>query len=143
MKTEMLKLTLVDIDFWDRPVYKDQNGKLWKDIELGDHSIPSLYSSTNNDFDGEPNNPINQEYTIEKQYMRNPKRFEYMMLSRLQSDCKTHLQDNCHPSCRIKEENKAGIIEEMKRLWNQFTEEEKPKWITWEEILNYETKIME
>lgn len=60
---EILKLKLIGEDSWGRPIYKDQNGKLWKDVTLGSE-FPSLYSSSRNDFDGEPDIPIRQEYLI-------------------------------------------------------------------------------
>ena len=53
----MRKLQSIGIDDWSRPVYKDGTGKLWKDINLG-NGTPCLYSSTNNDFYGEPDMPI-------------------------------------------------------------------------------------
>ena len=37
-------LTFIGIDCWDRPVYRDTNGKLWKD------------------FEGEPDMPIEMTY---------------------------------------------------------------------------------
>lgn len=45
-------LTFIGIDCWDRPVYRDTNGKLWKDITLGSDT-PELYSACNNDFEGD------------------------------------------------------------------------------------------
>ena len=54
-------LTLIGVDDWDRPVYRDTNGLLWKDVTLGSVT-PELYSACNNDFDGEPNMPIKMTY---------------------------------------------------------------------------------
>ena len=59
----MKKLSLVGIDSWSRPVYKDESGQLWKDINLGSGN-PYLHSSTDNDFEGEPDMPITGEYEI-------------------------------------------------------------------------------
>jgi len=59
----MRKLTFIGIDDWDRPVYKDETGKLWKDVNLGNGN-PYLHSSSNNEFDGEPDTPIKGEYEI-------------------------------------------------------------------------------
>lgn len=36
-------LELIGIDSWDRPVYRDQDGRLWKDILLGQFA-PDLHS---------------------------------------------------------------------------------------------------
>jgi len=70
MKTnENLQLKRLGTDDWGRPVYEDQNGKLWKDINLdgfGKNLPIDLYSSQGNTFDGEPLSPIKQEYEILK-----------------------------------------------------------------------------
>ena len=61
----MKKLRLVGIDSWDRPVYQDESGKLWKDVNLGSGE-PCLHSESSNDFDGEPDMPIKDEFEIIK-----------------------------------------------------------------------------
>ena len=61
----MRKLKFIGIDGWDRPVYQDESGQLWKDVNLG-CGEPSLHSASNNDFDGEPDMPISGEYEIIK-----------------------------------------------------------------------------
>jgi hypothetical protein len=59
----MRKLKFIGTDSWDRPVYRDESGKLWKDTNLGDGEI-SLSSACNNEFDGEPDMPIRGEFEI-------------------------------------------------------------------------------
>lgn len=54
-----VNLEFVGIDGWDRPVYKDANGILWKDINLG-QGAPLLYSACNNEFEGEPDCPMSE-----------------------------------------------------------------------------------
>ena len=61
----MIKLRLVGIDYWDRPVYQDESGKLWKDVNLGS-GAPYLHGASSNDFDGEPDMPIEDEFEIIK-----------------------------------------------------------------------------
>jgi hypothetical protein len=61
----MRKLQFVGVDGWDRPVYKDESGQLWKDVNLGDGE-PYLHNSADNEFDGEPDMPIEGEYEIVK-----------------------------------------------------------------------------
>lgn len=53
----MKKLQFIGIDNWDRPVYQDETGRMWKDVNLG-YGNPSLHSATGNDFYGEPDKPI-------------------------------------------------------------------------------------
>lgn len=54
-------LTFIGVDGWDRPVYRDTNGRLWKDVTL-DSETPDLYSACNNEFEGEPDMPIKMTY---------------------------------------------------------------------------------
>jgi len=61
----MKKICFIGVDSWDRPVYRDESGKLWKDVNLG-HGELSLHSATNNEFDDEPDMPISGEYEIIK-----------------------------------------------------------------------------
>jgi len=59
----MKKMKLVGIDDWDRPVYKDELGALWKDVNLGKNT-PYLHKAVNNDFEGEPDYPIKAKFEI-------------------------------------------------------------------------------
>ena len=62
----MRKLIFIGVDSWSRPVYKDEKGRLWKDINLG-CGTPYLHSvSPPKDFEGEPDSPIVGEYEIVK-----------------------------------------------------------------------------
>lgn len=55
----MKKLEYIGNDSWSRPVYKDENGKLWKDTSMGRiKGKHNLCSAVNNEFDGEPDCPI-------------------------------------------------------------------------------------
>lgn len=62
----MRKLQFVGIDDWDRPVYKDEDGTLWKDINLGS-GTPYFHSSSDGTFDGEPDMPMTGDYEIIKE----------------------------------------------------------------------------
>lgn len=56
-------MELIGTDDWSRPVYKCQeNGILWKDVNLGKGNI-ELYSCSN-EFDGEPDAPIKKELEV-------------------------------------------------------------------------------
>ena len=77
------KMEYIGDDFWSRPVYKDQFGKLWKDLNCGDSETPDLYWPVNNEFDEEPYLPIGCEFVIVKAKEKNGKEFQYMMLDRL------------------------------------------------------------
>ena len=68
MPTKMKRLHFVGVDSWDREVYEDENGKIWKYSEYGEmprERHDTLYTSTGNDFDGEPCWPMNPDYDYE------------------------------------------------------------------------------
>ena len=59
-----LKMSLIGIDSWDRPTYRDEKGRLWLDVNMGEGE-PYLHRSTSKDFDeGEPDYPIKEDFEI-------------------------------------------------------------------------------
>lgn len=52
--SNVLHLKFVGMDSWDRPVYKDDRGTLWKDVDPRVGMKPNLCISVNNEFNGEP-----------------------------------------------------------------------------------------
>ena len=111
-------LHYIGTDEWARPVYQDQYGKLWKDVELGDFEIPHLHSAVGNEFDGEPDMPIRKPFKILTDKPKNPYEFQYMMLSRLQSDCEYYLNYGNRCTGRLYYLDEEKQIAAMKKLWN-------------------------
>ena len=72
VKQEILKIKLVGIDNWDRPVYKDYKGTFYKDVNLGTGNL-ALYTSSGNKFEGEPDYPLsnNTKINIVKSFKKN------------------------------------------------------------------------
>ena len=58
----MKELKFVGIDYWSRPVFMDNEGKYYKDIECGYCIYPALHDSSG--FEGEPGWPVEFEYKI-------------------------------------------------------------------------------
>ena len=60
-------LTYIGMDGWDRPVYADEYGHLWKDVDprKGFQRNSNICSATNNDFNGEPDSPISSIYGLQ------------------------------------------------------------------------------
>ena len=138
-KNNTLKLKPIGTDSWSRPVYEDQYGHLWKDITLG-RNKPNLCSALNNAFDGEPDLPIRRPFIILSSGEQNDadKRFQYQMLDRYRCDCDYYLgYGNRNPDILPSKDEKEHI-ESMKRMWLSFPDGEKPKWLTWNQILEYE-----
>lgn len=139
--TSMLILEYIGIDDFDCPTYKDQFGRLWKDLNLGEREAPDLWFVSPNEPDGEPISPIKQEYSFKPApYRRDEHEFQYMMLSMLQSRCEYFLGFG-NRSPQILSNNPQGHIERMKELWHEFPTHKKPQWLTWEQILEYEKNI--
>ena len=141
MEKNVLILKFVGVDDFSCPTYKDQNGHLWKDTDLGRSAKPALYSVTGNELDGEPCFPIHQEYTFDPEpFRRSPYEFQYMLLSRMRSDCEYYLSHG-NRSAAILNNDPRHHIDRMKELWKEFPEDGKPEWLTWEQILQYENAI--
>lgn len=142
---EKLILNFLGIDSWSRPVYEDQNGKLFKDINCdhGQINLCTVYGG----FDGEPDTPIQyikryQDLEIEiigkEEQPTREEKFNYQMLDRLRSDCDYYLGNGNRSKKHLYYKDEQEHIDKMKELYNSFTEDKKPEWITYEEILNYE-----
>jgi hypothetical protein len=138
-------MEFIEKDFWDRPVYRCiETEVLWKDISLGKSATPELYSC-GNEFDGEPCSPIKSDLvvTFKTKYEESPYRFNYMMLGRLQSDCEYYLGFGNRHEPHLWAGNVKEQIEKMKELHNSFPEGQKPEWLTYEGILEYEKRMSE
>lgn len=66
--------------------------------------------------------------------------FRYMLLARLQSDCEYYLNYGNGNVKRLWAGDEKRQIELMVRLHDSF--DEKPEWLTMEEIMEYENKII-
>ena len=79
--------------------------------------------------------------TVEE-VMRRDKRFRYKLLARLQSDCEYYLGFGNRSTGRLWAGDEARQIEWMTRLYDGFPEDEKPRWLTREEIAEYANRML-
>ena len=87
---------------------------------------------------------ISYEKTIGNTYyypLPSEMRFRYSMLSRLKSDCDYFLGIGGRYVNQLWAGSVYKQIEEMRNRWLEFKEDEKPEWLTWEDINNYETEM--
>ncbi|MGF0347632.1 LPD11 domain-containing protein [Rhodococcus sp. IEGM1300] len=63
--------------------------------------------------------------------------FNYQMLSRLKMDCEYFLGNGGRNEKHLWADSVDEQIQEMKRLWNGFSEEDKPEWLTMQDIEDY------
>lgn len=80
-------------------------------------------------------------YTLPEWIEKSEPKYRYMLLSRLKQDCDYYLgYGNRNPKNMCNGDERTQIAE-MKAIWNTFPEEDKPEWLTWEEILEYEKQM--
>lgn len=141
-----LVLKYIGEDDWSCLVYRDQFNRLWKDIDCGDSEQPNLYSVSGNEFEGEPSSPIEKEikYTFlpVEGLVNKEKKYQYMMLGRLKSDCDYYLGNGDRYPGHLWAKNEKEHIETMKSIWHSFSSSEKPEWLTWKEIERYEEEML-
>lgn len=137
----MLKLQFIGFDDWDRPVYRDEKERVWKDVDPSDGHNPDLHKSSTNEYDGEPDYRYEGEFEIvnREDIPDRKNSFQYMMLSRLKSDC-NYFTGYGH-TMPLSTEDVDYIINEMRTLWNGFADSEKPEWLTMEQIDEYEKAL--
>jgi len=130
-------------DNFDNDIWKCiETGVIYKDLSLTHINKPELYSC-GNEIDGDPCYPLdisNIELIFkEREPQPTPEeKFNYMMLSRLKSDCDYYLGNgNRYKGCLWAGDEREQI-NEMKELYNNFKEDAKPEWLTYEQILEYE-----
>lgn len=70
-------------------------------------------------------------------------KFNYMMLGRLKSDCEYYLNYGNRNKKALWALDEKEQIEEMKKLYNGFADTQKPEWLSYEDILNYEKEMIE
>lgn len=67
--------------------------------------------------------------------------FKYMLLDRLRQDCNYYLGFGNRSRNALWAKDEAKQIQMMKDIWNSFPEEDKPEWLTWEEIEEYARRM--
>ena len=145
---EKLVLKRVGEHGMDGNLYQDSKGYYYVDChdEPKNNGVSTVYRlSPATDSEGEPDKTIECEIEItnprsEREEREIAFRFDYMMLSRMQGDCKYY--DSADSYNHAHWSTIEDTIKEMKRIWNKFPDDLKPEWITMEEIEGYEKKFL-
>ena len=69
------------------------------------------------------------------------KKFRYMMLSRMKQDCDYYLRIKAGSPYILWAGSAKAQIENMKAIWNTFSPEDKPEWLTWDDLKEYAIKM--
>lgn len=73
--------------------------------------------------------------------IRSEPRFRYQLLDRLRQDCNYYFGNGGKNPKNLWAEDELSQIQTMKDIWNSFPVGDKPEWLTWEEILDYEKRM--
>ena len=145
---ETIVLNFIGKDSWGRPVYKDETGQMFKDLNLGE--TPIHLCTTYGDIEAEPDTSIsniehykNVHFEIKgmESEPSSEDRFNYMMLSRLKMDCNYFLGFGNGHVKHLYYDTIDEHISEMKKLYNSFSDDKKPEWLTLDEIIEYENEM--
>lgn len=139
----IINATYVGEDDFHRALVLGENGRYYCADE-NDNGEYDWYSCTK-DYH-EPISPI-EDFDIELHITGLPEpnqfRFQYMLLSRMQADCKAALyRGNTARSYFTNKPEAEEFFAEMRRLWNVFPPDKKPEWCTSSQIDEYEKTIM-
>ena len=64
-------------------------------------------------------------------------KFRYMMISRMKQDCDYYLGYGNRSTNHLWAQNEKDQIANMVSLWSTFEPEDKPEWLTWDELVDY------
>ena len=132
--------------YMETPCYEDENGKLYFDENNGRNGLnlyTGAYRTEWGEICGEPNRRVEESVECDDPFVRHPREFDYMMLSRYKSDCDYFLGygNGYEGHLYFKEVNEH--CHERKKLYESFADEDKPKWLTAEQIEEYRMKMIE
>ena len=74
-------------------------------------------------------------------FLESELKYRYMLLSRMKQDCEYYFGNGNKNPKHLCAGNEVDHIDEMKAIWNSFSEEDKPEWLTWNEIVDYARKM--
>ena len=85
----------------------------------------------------------NYRQMTKEEVLQHDKKFRYMLLSRMQSDCEYYLNYGNRNPKRLWAGDEQRQIEYMILLHDSFKEDEKPQWLTMDEIIDYQKRMLE
>lgn len=134
-----LRNNAVDMDKMTPEQQKEFKQRL-KDLDLLDDDESNLQSA----IQSYRNHYIQEFESYTKKEENNTNlEYNYMLLDRLRSDCEYFLGYGNGSERHLWAGNIDEQIAKMKELYNSFTDDQKPEWITMDDINNYEKEMKE
>lgn len=78
-----------------------------------------------------------------KDFLLRASSFRYQLLDRLKMDCDYYLGYGNRYSDHLYFKSEKEHVTYMKALWESFPKDEKPEWLTWENISEYENQMIQ
>ena len=131
--------------YMEVPCYEDENGKLYFDENNGRNGLDlytGAYKEELGEICGEPNTRVTEEIECDEPFVRHPREFDYTMLGRYEADCKYFLGNGNGYEGHLYFKSVERHCDEMEKLWNSFADDEKPEWLTLEQIHEYREKML-
>ena len=129
------------------PCYQDENGKLYFDTNNGRGTLELCTGAyrhpEDGDICGEPNETVTEPIECDEPFKRHPREFDYMILSRLRMDCEYFLGNGNGYEGHLYHKSVEEHCDEMKKLYESFSDKDKPEWLTLEQIEKYRTEMLE
>lgn len=126
------------------PCYEDEKGNLYFDENDGKNEL-NLYTGAYKDdcgeICGEPTHKVTEEVECDRPFARHARERDYRMLGRMESDCKYFLGAGCGYESVLMYGNIEKLCDEMENLYNSFSDEDKPEWITMDQIKDYRKRM--
>lgn len=97
----------------------------------------NILNSLNESFKEELSNKKKLRESSIEDLLKEPKDFKYQLLDRLKQDCEYYLGNGNKNAKYLWSKNEKQQIEDMKVLYNSFKDDEKPEWLTMEDINDY------
>lgn len=132
--------------FMEYPCYEDENEKIYFDMNNGRGTI-LLYTGAyrhpeDGDICGEPYSEVLEQVECDEPFKRHLREFDYQLLGRYKSDCDYFLGYGNGYEGHLYFKDVTTHCDEMKKLYDSFSDEDKPLWITSEQIEDYRLKML-
>lgn len=132
--------------YMEYPCYEDEKGKILFDMNNGNGKL-SLCTGGYRDGDGyicgEPYSEVTEPVECDEPFVRHIREHDYMMLSRYKMDCDYFLGNGNGYEGHLYFKEVNEHCDEMLKLYDSFTDEDKPEWLTAEQIEEYRVKMIE
>ena len=147
----MLKVKFIGFGggYAEYPCYEDEDGNIYFDLNDGkygyglDLTTGAYRHPEDGDICGEPCCDVDEEVECDEPFVRHPREFDYMMLGRMKSDCDYFLGNGNGYEGHLYGGSVEAICDEMERLCKSFSDEDKPEWLTMEQITEYRNQMLE